>query len=113
VYGEKVEGSGPLFREATTELQKDGSVALRVWFGHADGLSFHGSQSVGFELAGPDHHFVPAEAVIEGNSVLVHSPAQRHPEFVRFGWSGVVQSNLYNSEGLPASTFTSEPAPVK
>jgi sialate O-acetylesterase len=113
VYGEKVEGSGPLFREATAELQKDGNVAIRVWFDHADRLSFRGSQSGGFEVAGPDRHFVPAEAVIEGNSVLVHSPAQPHPEFVRFGWAGVVQSNLYNAQGLPASTFTSEPAPVK
>jgi sialate O-acetylesterase len=112
-YGEKVESSGPLFREATTELQKDGRVAMRVWFDHADGLSFHGSQPGGFELAGADRHFVPAQAVIEGSSVLVTSPAQWHPEFVRFGWTGVVESNLYNSQGLPASTFSSEPAAVK
>jgi sialate O-acetylesterase len=102
-----------LFREATTELQQDGRVAMRVWFDHADGLSFHGGKPVGFELAGPDHHFVPAEAVIEGASVLVSSPAQSHPEFIRFGWSGVVGSSLYNAQGLPASTFSSEPTAVK
>ncbi len=111
-YGDKVESSGPLFREATTELQKNGTIAMRVWFDHAEGLGFHGKPG-GFELAGPDHRFVPAEAVIEGSSVLVSSPAQRHPELVRFGWASVVESNLYNSQGLPASTFSSEPAAVK
>jgi hypothetical protein len=30
---------------------------------------------------------------------------------VRYGWMGVMESNLFNAQGLPASTFTSEPEP--
>jgi sialate O-acetylesterase len=112
VYGEKVPYQGPLFREAGTELNPDGSTSLRVWFDHADGLTFRGQPAGGFELAGTDHHFVPGDARIEGNTVKVSSPTLQHPVYVRYGWMSVVAANLYNAAGLPASTFTSEPSPA-
>jgi sialate O-acetylesterase len=112
VYGEKVPYQGPLFRESSTELNPDGSTTLRVWFDHADGLTFRGSPAGGFELAGADHHFTSAEARIEGNSVIVSSKIVQHPVYVRYGWMSVVTNNLYNAAGLPTSTFTSEPNPV-
>ena len=107
VYGEPVAYSGPLFREATPELTA-GSQAMRVWFDHAQGLTFHGKPASGFELAGPDHHFVSAQAVVEGQTVLVSAPTLPHPTYVRFGWNSVVADSLYNDAALPASTFTSE-----
>jgi sialate O-acetylesterase len=110
-YGDPVPYSGPAFREVTTELQPDGSMALRVWFDHGYGLSFHGKPAGGFEVAGDDHHFVPAQAEIEGDTVLVRAAVMKLPKYVRFGWQGVVESNLYNAAGLPTSTFTSEPTP--
>jgi sialate O-acetylesterase len=66
----------------------------------------------GFELAGPDHVFTPATARIEGDTVIVSSSTILHPLYVRYGWMGVVTSNLYNGAGLPTSTFTSESNPV-
>jgi len=112
VYGEKVQYEGPLFREATTEQNPDGSTSMRVWFDHANGLTFHDNPVGGFELAGPDHIFKPADASIDGNTVIVSSQTLPHPQYVRYGWMGVVTSNLYNAAGLPASTFTSESNPV-
>lgn len=109
VYGEQVAYESPLFRQATTELQSDGSTSMRVWFDHAEGLSYHGKPATGFELAGADGKFVPAEARVEGNTVLVSAPAVPHPLYVRYGWMGVMENNLYNAAGLPASTFTSQP----
>ena len=108
VYAEKVEYSGPAFREATSEHTSAGTTSLRVWFDHAAGLTARGSSLTSFELAGPDHQFVSAQARIEGQTVLVTAPAVTDPRYVRFGWTGVVQDNLYNASGLPASTFTSE-----
>lgn len=32
-----------------------------------------------------------------------------HRVHVRFGWSNIVQNSLYNGDGLPPSTFISEP----
>jgi sialate O-acetylesterase len=44
--------------------------------------------------------------------VLVYSDAVRHPRYVRYGWMGVVPSYLFNVNGLPASTFSSESTPI-
>ncbi|MGA8529945.1 MAG: sialate O-acetylesterase [Acidobacteriaceae bacterium] len=113
VYGESdLSYDSPLFREATAELQPDGSTALRVWFTHAQGLTSHGQPIDAFEIAADDHHFVPAQARIDGDTVIVSSPELRNPVYVRYGWMGVVDHNLYNAAGLPASTFTSENWPL-
>jgi sialate O-acetylesterase len=112
VYGEPVAFQGPSFREATPEFGSDGGSSIRVWFDHADGLTTRDRPVSGFEVAGEDHHFSPAEGQIEGTSVLVHSTSVSLPRFVRYAWMGVVSDNLYNASGLPASTFSSEPNPL-
>jgi sialate O-acetylesterase len=63
--------------------------------------------------AGADHRFVPAEAILQGKTVLVQSRSVTNPMYVRFGWSSFLENSLYNSDGLPASTFTSEPSPLR
>ncbi|HVN04442.1 MAG TPA: sialate O-acetylesterase [Bryobacteraceae bacterium] len=103
-YGEHVEYSGPIFREAAPE---DG--AMRIWFDHAaDGLTAKGGELTGFEVAGADHHYVSA-AHIDGQTVVVSSPEVAGPKYVRYGWANSPVINLYNSAALPASPFTSEP----
>ncbi len=108
VYGEKVAYASPLFREATRELQPDGSYAMRVWFEHGEGLTYRGKPATGFELAGRDGKYVAAQAQVQGESVLVSASSIHEPAYVRFGWMSVVENNLYNAQGLPASTFTSD-----
>ena len=109
-YGEQVEYSGPLFRQATQEAR-----GLRVWFDRvADGLRAKGGDIEGFEIAGEDRSFVKATASIDGATVVVASPQVAAPKYVRYGWANAPAVNLYNSAGLPASPFTSEdviPAP--
>jgi sialate O-acetylesterase len=113
VYGENLAWASPLFRQTTSEQQSDGTAALRVWFDNAQGLTSRGKPVNGFEVAGADHHFVPARARIDGDTVVVSSPDLPHPVFVRYAWMGVVPDSLHNGAGLPASTFTSEPWPVE
>ncbi|MGI4826718.1 MAG: sialate O-acetylesterase [Janthinobacterium lividum] len=113
VYGEQVPYSSPLFREATTELQADGSLAMRVYFNHGEGLTYRGKPATGFEVAGADGKFIAADAKVEHDSVLVSTSGLARPMYVRFGWMGVVENNLYNAAGLPASTFTSQPPPAR
>jgi sialate O-acetylesterase len=103
-YGEAVEYSGPMFRQ--TSIDKDG---MRVWFDHAAGLTAKGGAPSGFEIAGEDHQFKPATASIDGPSVLVTNSQVTAPKYVRYGWTSAPVLNLYNSAGLPASPFTSEP----
>jgi sialate O-acetylesterase len=102
-YGEGVAYQGPLFREATTQ-----SGAMHVWFDHAERLNTHGGKVEGFEVAGADHRFVPAEAAIEGTTVVVKSSQVPEPKYVRYAWHGIAPPGLYNSADLPTSTFTSE-----
>ncbi len=67
-YGETLEWSGPLFRQATRE-----GATVRLWFDHAEsGLRVSGA-AIGFELAGTDGHFVPARASIHEQTVLVEA----------------------------------------
>ncbi len=102
-YGEDVNYSGPLFRQATPE----GS-SIRVWFEHhAKGLVAKGGELTGWEVAGADGKFVTATAKIDGDTVVVTSDGVTEPRLVRYGWASSPQCNLFNGEGLPASPFTS------
>jgi sialate O-acetylesterase len=103
VYGEALEYSGPLFRQANVE-----GTNLRVWFNHAGGLAAKGGSLEGFEVAGADHQFATATAHIDGESIVVTAPGVSAPIYVRYAWANAPEANLYNSAGLPASTFTSE-----
>jgi sialate O-acetylesterase len=108
-YGEQVEYSGPLFRQAVPDER-----SMRVWFDHAAGLTAKNGEPEGFEIAGDDHRFARAEARIDGDTVVVTSSRVGEPRYVRYGWANAPVVNLYNSAGLPASPFTSEktiPAP--
>ena len=103
-YGEKIEYSGPLFRQAVPEGN-----AMRVWFDHADGLMVKGARPQSFEVAGADGKYVTAEAHIDGKTVVVASPSVPSPVYVRYGWSDNPTCNLFNGAGLPASPFRSAP----
>jgi sialate O-acetylesterase len=99
-YGKHIEYSGPLFRETSID-----GPALRVWFDHTSG-GLRGTS--GFEIAGADHHFVPATARIDGDTVLLTADGITSPKYARYGWANAPTVNLVNGEGLPASPFTSE-----
>jgi sialate O-acetylesterase len=102
-YGENIEYSGPLFRQATPLNN-----SLQVWFDHVGkGLIAKGGELRGFEIAGSDAKFVPAEARIEGSSVIVSSTSVANPVYVRYAWSNNPDCNLFNADGLPASPFRS------
>jgi sialate O-acetylesterase len=102
-YGESIEDSGPLFRQAVPE-----GGGMRVWFKHdGSGLTEKGGSLEGFEVAGSDGRFVPAQARIEGGSVVASSDKVPSPEAVRYGWASAPDCNLFNGAGLPASPFTS------
>ena len=103
-YGEAgLEWSGPLYRQTTRE----GS-ALEVWFDHAEGLHSSSGELKGFEVAGPDGHFVVATAKVQGASVLVSAPEVKDPVQVRYAWQNYTDANLYNAVPLPTSTFLAQ-----
>ncbi len=104
VYSIPEDYSGPVY----SGMEPAGS-SLRVHFTAAgDGLTASGRPLQSFEVAGADRLFHPAAAVVEGDSVVVRSPAVRQPVAVRYAWSDAPDANLYNGAGLPAAPFRSD-----
>jgi sialate O-acetylesterase len=113
-YGEDIVYSGPLFEGVTKE--RDG---LRVAFTNTGSGLVIGQAPwtgglaeklptdhlIGFEVAGSDGQWIPADAKIISNTVLVRSPKVPDPVVVRYAWKEYPEGNLYNKEGLPASPF--------
>lgn len=111
VYGRNVEISGPL--PASHQIEGD---KIRIKFTHTGkGLAAaHGDKLQGFTIAGADGEFVWADAVIDGDSVVVSSAAVLKPAAVRYAWGTVHPwANLFNKDGLPAQTFRTDAEPLK
>ena len=85
-----------IFRRAATFLHADGSLMAK------DG------PLTGFAVAGKDMRFSPAEARIEGDTVIVRSREVPQPVAVRYAWENDPRCNLYNGAGLPASPFRTD-----
>jgi sialate O-acetylesterase len=104
-YGESdLVYSGPLYRSMKTEKNK-----IRLYFDHTgSGLICTGEKPTCFEIAGEDKVFYPADAQIDGNTVVVFSKKVKNPVAVRFAFHNGDEPNLFNREGLPASTFRTD-----
>ena len=61
----------------------------------------------GFEVAGRDKKFYPADAKISGKRIRLYSNYVESPRHVRYGWKDWTIGTLFNKEGLPASSFSS------
>jgi sialate O-acetylesterase len=107
-YGETIEYAGPVYDSVKFE---DGK-AIVSFKKVGGGLIAKDGNLRGFTIAGEDGHFVNAEAVIQGDKVIVSSPKIARPEAVRFGWANYPQVNLWNKDGLPASPFRTDNWPV-
>ena len=96
--------SSPIYRQSTREGN-----AMRVWFDHADGLKARDNGPLkGFTIAGPDGTYIPADAKIDGATVIVSSATVPDPHAVRYAWDYNPDANLINGAGLPASLFRSD-----
>ncbi len=105
VYGEKVNASGPLYRD----MQVDGDRIVLSFTETGRGLACRGKELKHFAIAGEDRKFVWAKAVIRGNKVVVSSPEVKHPVAVRYAWSdNPSDANLCNKDGLLASPFRTD-----
>ena len=117
-YGFDVVPSGPLFEKMAVENGK-----ARIHFSHIgkgliigkkDGLNpteeiVIDAKLERFAIAGKDKIWVWAEAVIDGDTVLVSHPDVPVPVAVRYAYSAnPLGANLYNREGFPASPFRTD-----
>ncbi|MDX9979458.1 MAG: sialate O-acetylesterase [Lentisphaeria bacterium] len=92
---------GPLFLAA----RADGA-RMVVSFENAAGLTTRdGKAPDWFELGGDNGRFVPANAEIDGETVVLSHPEITAPTAVRYAWNKLAEPNLANGAGLPAAPF--------
>ena len=104
-YGKKgIEYSGPVLNEMTIEGQ-----VVKLTFDYAkNGLTTYGKRLENFEVAGENKRFYPAEAFITRQGITLFSPQVEKPLAVRYAFKDFVVGELYNTEGLPASSFRTD-----
>jgi len=108
-YGmEKLVYSGPLYKS----MRKDGKKIILTFDHIGIGLACKDDELSCFTIAGEDKVFHPALAEIENNTVIVSSKSVKHPLAVRFAFNNGDEPNLFNKEGLPASTFRTDNWPI-
>lgn len=104
-YDKEIEAyKSPLYKSMEIEKNK-----IRIHFNNVEnGLVTKGKDLTEFYIASDDQKFVPANAKIEGNTVIVWNNKIKNPKAVRFGFSNAGMPNLFNKEGLPVNLFRTD-----
>ena len=107
-YGEKIEYSGPVYKD----MKVEGNKAVLHFTHGGKGLEARDGPLEGFTVAGPDRKFHNARAEVKGDTVVVWSNEVDKPVAVRYGWANCPVVNLWNKDGLPASPFRTDDFPM-
>jgi sialate O-acetylesterase len=96
--------SGPVLKEMTIEGQ-----VVKLSFNNAEnGLTSHGKELSCFEVAGANKRFYPAKAFITRKGITLICPYVSEPVAVRYAFRDFIVGDLFNTEGLPASSFRTD-----
>lgn len=101
-YGQKTPVTGPRYmRHSVSNGQ------MRVEFtSKLNGLMMRSSNGLcGFEIAGADGVYYPAQARIDRGTVILSTVKVPTPVYVRYGWANAPALSIYNTAGLPAIPF--------
>jgi sialate O-acetylesterase len=121
-YEQDIVYSGPIYDPDLSYIDQNTFV---IGFDHVEGglTTIDGVDLTGFEIAGEDANFIPANAYIDdvNNTVVVSSPFIDEPVAVQYGWDGNPECNLIIDIGpdpcdpedpykclLPASPFRTD-----
>ncbi len=98
-----IQYESPIYRSMA--VQGDKAV---VTFNHAPYLTSYRKKLTLFEVAGADRVFYPATAEIKANTVTVSSDKVPVPVAVRYSYKEWSMGELFNNDGLPASSFRTD-----
>jgi sialate O-acetylesterase len=109
-YGkEGFASSGPVLKEMTVE----GPLVKLTFDNAVNGLTSFGKELSCFEVAGSAKRFYPAKAFITGTGITLISEYVNEPVAVRYAFKDFIIGDLFNTEGLPASSFRTDTWPVE
>ena len=96
--------SGPVYER----MEKLSENEINLYFDQSTLTSFDRELS-GFEIAGEDKVFYPAEAQISKDQyIIVRSSKVVNPVAVRYCFHNCAEASLFNEYGLPASSFRTD-----
>ena len=108
VYGRKVESRGPKL-----ETWKQEGKETRLTLSHCDGgLRATGPLSSS-EVADSHQKFFPAEARIEGNTIVLTCPAVKTVKAIRYAFKALGPFPVHNIQGLPMPPFRTDTWPIQ
>jgi sialate O-acetylesterase len=95
---------GPVLKDMKVEGQ-----VVKLTFSNApNGLTSFGKTLSCFEVAGANKRYFPATAFITGQGITLMSPFVNEPVAVRYAFRDFVVGDLFNTEGIPASSFRTD-----
>ncbi|MGQ9619849.1 MAG: sialate O-acetylesterase [Bacteroidales bacterium] len=104
-YGKKgFACEGPVLKE----MKIEGNQARLTFNNAPNGLTSFGKELRCFEIAGANKRFFPAQAFITNTGITVFSPFVNEPVAVRYAFKDFIVGDLFNTEGLPASSFRTD-----
>ncbi|MCE4564685.1 sialate O-acetylesterase [Maribellus sp. CM-23] len=90
------------------EIKQD---KILVSFDSPMGVAFNENERTGFEIAGSDKKFYPAEVQFDvhfDNVVTLTSEKVSEPVAIRYGWKNYFKATLFGTNGLPVSSFRTD-----
>jgi sialate O-acetylesterase len=104
-YGKKGFASeGPLLKE----MKVEGNQVKLTFLNAPGGLTSFGKELSCFEVAGANKRFYPAKAFITPAGITLFSPSVNEPVAVRYAFKDFIVGDLFNTMGLPASSFRTD-----
>ena len=97
------------------KMEIAGNKACLTFRAGREGLAPLGDTLTGFEVAGADRTFHPASAWIEKGKgrLIVACDAVPEPVAVRYAFRNVPEATLFNTSGIPVSSFRTDDWEVK
>lgn len=99
-----IQCDGPVLKE----MKVEGNIVKLTFNNAPNGLTSYGKTLSCFEVAGPNKRFYPATAVITWAGITLFSPSVSEPVAVRYAFRDFITGDLFNTEGLPASSFRTD-----
>ena len=86
---------------AVGKCQKDGKLYISL----SAPVVLCGEGDLLLEIAGEDGVFVPADAQLCGDTLILSSPSVSRPVMARYAWTDYAIVRLYGENGLPLAPF--------
>lgn len=93
------EAFGPVYRASHVE-----NANMILEFDYCDGFTCT-REVTGFELAGKDKVYYPAEYEIQGDKIVLHTSQVAKPVYARYCWTNYAQIGLFGKNLLPVAPF--------